>query len=101
MRLSGAVISAKIVATIRQEIATGLSALAMTAKKAEHQLTFDGVRRNMKLYVYAKPNTMDGYLQNGDCHNYTDDVALCYANSLEEACYSAELLGNTISKLLK
>lgn len=39
----------------------------------------------MKLFVYAKPNTMDGYLQNGDCHRFTDDVALCYANSLEEA----------------
>ena len=39
----------------------------------------------MKLYVYAKPNTMDGYLQNDDCHRFTDDVALCYANSLEEA----------------
>lgn len=38
-----------------------------------------------KLFVYSKPNTMDGYLQNGDCHRYTDDVALCYANSLEEA----------------
>ena len=43
------------------------------------------VRRNMKLFVYAKANTMDGYLQNGDCHRFTDDVALCYANSLEEA----------------
>ena len=41
--------------------------------------------RKMKLFVYAKPNTMDGYLQNGDCHRYTDDVALCYANSLDEA----------------
>ena len=39
----------------------------------------------MKLFVYAKPNTMDGYLQNGDCHKFTDDVALCYANTLEEA----------------
>lgn len=39
----------------------------------------------MKLFVYARPNTMDGYLQNDDCHNFTDDVALCYANSLEEA----------------
>lgn len=28
---------------------------------------------------------MDGYLQNGDCHRFTDDVALCYANSLGEA----------------
>lgn len=34
----------------------------------------------MKLFVYAKANTMDG-----DCHNFTDDVALCYANSLAEA----------------
>lgn len=39
----------------------------------------------MKLFVYAKPNTMDGYLQNGAGHSFTDDVALCYANSLEEA----------------
>lgn len=39
----------------------------------------------MKLYVYANPNTMDGYLQNGDCHRFTDDVALCYAHSLVEA----------------
>ena len=39
----------------------------------------------MKLYVYAKPNTMDGYLQNGDCHRFTDDVALCYAHSIAEA----------------
>jgi hypothetical protein len=39
----------------------------------------------MKLFVYANPNTMDRYLQNDDCHNFTDDVALCYANSSEEA----------------
>ena len=39
----------------------------------------------MKLFVYAKSNTMDGYLQVGDCHSFTDDVALCYANSLDEA----------------
>ena len=39
----------------------------------------------MKLFIYAKPNTMDGYLQNGECHTFTDDVALCYANSQEEA----------------
>ena len=45
----------------------------------------DLTRENMKLFVYAKPNTMDGYLQNGDCHRFTDDVALCYANSVEEA----------------
>ena len=41
--------------------------------------------KNMKLFIYANPNTMDGYLQNGDCHKFTDDVALCYANSLEDA----------------
>jgi len=39
----------------------------------------------MKLFVYSRPNTMDGYLQNGDCHRYTDDVALCYAETLEGA----------------
>jgi hypothetical protein len=39
----------------------------------------------MKLFVYAKPNTMDGYSQNDDCHRFTDDVALCYADSPEEA----------------
>lgn len=49
----------------------------------------------MKLYVYAKPNTMDGYLQNGDCHRFTDDVALCRANSLEEA---TEIFGRLYDK---
>ena len=33
------------------------------------------VSKLQKLYCYSKPNTMDGYLQNGDCHRYTDDVA--------------------------
>ncbi len=28
---------------------------------------------------------MDGYSQNKNSHIYTDDVALCYANSLENA----------------
>ena len=41
-------------------------------------------KRN-KLYCYSKPNTMDGYLQNDDCHRYTDDVALCYAENIEQA----------------
>lgn len=46
----------------------------------------------MKLYVYSKPNVMDGYkaLQDQppeDIHSYTDDVALCFANSLEEAIH--------------
>ena len=58
----------------------------------------------MKLFVYAKPNTMDGYLQNGDCHCYTDDVALCYANSLEEAVevfcrlYDRELIEGNVTE---
>ena len=39
----------------------------------------------MKLYISAKPNTVDGYLQNGDFHHFTDDGVFCYANSLEEA----------------
>ena len=60
----------------------------------------------MKLYVYAKPNTMDGYLQNGDCHKFTDDVALCYANSLEEAVetfcklYDRELIEGNVREAL-
>ena len=49
----------------------------------------------MKLFVYAKPKTMDGYLQNGDCHRFTDDVALCYANTLEEA---VEIFGRLYDK---
>ena len=39
----------------------------------------------MKLFVYAKANTMDGYLKEDGTHNFTDDVALCYAGSVEEA----------------
>ncbi len=39
----------------------------------------------MKLYVYAKSNTMDGFMRNDESHQFTDDVALCYANSLDEA----------------
>ena len=58
----------------------------------------------MKLFIYAKPNTMDGYLQNGECHKFTDDVALCYANSLKEAIkifselYSQETLENNVQE---
>lgn len=58
----------------------------------------------MKLFVYAKPNTMDGYLHKGDCHSFTDDVALCYANSLEEAAeifcklYDKELIDGKIKE---
>lgn len=58
----------------------------------------------MKLYVYAKPNTMDGYLKNDDCHRFTDDVALCYANSIEEAMgilgklYDKELIAGSVKE---
>ncbi len=47
-----------------------------------------------RLYVYSKPNQMDGYKRKLDenknpedeyYHRYTDDVALCYADNLEEA----------------
>lgn len=34
--------------------------------------------RREKLFVYAQPNTMEG-------HNFSDDVAICYANNKEEA----------------
>ena len=58
----------------------------------------------MKLFVYAKANTMDGYLQNGDCHRFTDDVAWCYANSSEEAVeifsrlYNRELVKGNVEE---
>jgi hypothetical protein len=31
-----------------------------------------------KLYCYSKPNVMEG-------HKYSDDVAICYADSLKDA----------------
>ena len=40
-------------------------------------------KRN-KLYCYSKSNTMDGYLQNDDCHRYTDDVAVWYAENIDQ-----------------
>ena len=43
------------------------------------------IDNSKKLFCYSKPNVMDGYLQNGDCHNYTDDVAICYAEDINEA----------------
>ena len=61
-------------------------------------------KRN-KLYCYSKPNTMDGYLQNSDCHRYTDDVALWYAENIEQATeifsrlYDKSLLENNIRKV--
>lgn len=44
-----------------------------------------------RLYVYSNPNQMDGYkLLSGASiddvgHNFTDDVAICYADDLNEA----------------
>lgn len=61
-------------------------------------------KRN-KLYCYSKPNTMDGYLQNDDCHRYTDDVALCYAENIEQATeifsrlYDKSLLENNVREV--
>ena len=45
-----------------------------------------------------------GYLQNGACHNFTDDVALCYASSLDEAVeifcklYDRELIEGNVKE---
>ena len=38
-----------------------------------------------KLFCYSCPNTMDGYLKRPNGHKYTDDVAICYADDLEDA----------------
>lgn len=48
----------------------------------------------MNLYVYSNPNQMDGYKKNAECHKYTDDVALCYAESKEAAIEKFSLLYN-------
>ena len=63
------------------------------------------VSKSQKLFCYSKPNTMDGYLQNGDCHRYTDDVALCYADNIEQAIdifsrlYDKSLLENNVKEV--
>ena len=65
----------------------------------------DEVNKSKKLYCYSKSNTMDGYLQNGDCHRYTDDVALCYADNIEQAIdifsrlYDKLLLENNVREV--
>ena len=67
----------------------------------------DEVNKSKKLYCYSKPNTMDGYLQNSDCHRYTDDVALCYADNIEQAIdifsrlYDKSLLENNVKEVIK
>ena len=56
-----------------------------------------------KLFCYSRPNVMDGYLQNNDCH--TDDVALCCAENISEAykifgqLYDNSLLENCIHEV--
>ena len=63
------------------------------------------IGKQPKLFCYSKPNVMDGYLQNGDCHSYTDDVALCYATDLDNAIeifskmYSKELLDGNVREV--
>lgn len=37
-----------------------------------------GTYKPQKLYCYSKPNVMKG-------HKYSDDVAICYADSLKDA----------------
>lgn len=37
-----------------------------------------GTYKQQKLYCYSKPNVMQG-------HRYSDDVALCYADSIDDA----------------
>ena len=65
----------------------------------------DEVNKSKILYCYSKPNTMEGYLQNGDCHRYTDDVALCYADNIEQAIdifsrlYDKSLLENNVREV--
>ncbi len=63
-----------------------------------------------KLYVYSNPNQMEGYkLLSGASiddigHNYTDDVAICYADNLDEAVikfsklYSPEALKGNVKE---
>lgn len=54
--------------------------------------------KSKKLFCYSKPNVMEG-------HNYTDDVALCYAEDINEASkifeqlYSKELLKGNVEEV--
>lgn len=56
------------------------------------------VDKSKKLFCYSKPNVMKG-------HNYTDDVALCYAEDINEASkifqqlYDKELLEGNIKEV--
>ena len=60
----------------------------------------------VKLFCYSYPNTMDGYLQNSECHKYTDDVVLCYAKDINHAIeifsklYNRELLNGNVREVI-
>lgn len=64
----------------------------------------------MKLYCYSNPNMMNGYKRifnpsEEGCYAYTDDVAICYAESLKEAIdkfavlYRHELLEGKVKEV--
>ena len=77
----------------------------VTISEAIEAVKFRETNKSKILYCYSKPNTMDGYLQNGDCHRYTDDVALCYADNIEQAIdifsrlYDKSLLENNVKEV--
>ena len=77
----------------------------VTISEAIEAVRFRETNKSKILYCYSKPNTMDGYLQNGDCHRYTDDVALCYADNIEQAIdifsrlYDKSLLENNVREV--
>lgn len=65
----------------------------------------DRYEEDRKLFCYSAPNMMDGYMKNQHGHRYTDDVAVCYANSLDEAIekfsklYSRDILVGNVSEV--
>ena len=77
----------------------------VTISEAIEAVKFRETNKSKILYCYSKPNTMDGYLQNGDHHRYTDDVALCYADNIEQAIdifsrlYDKSLLENNVTEV--
>lgn len=77
----------------------------VTISEAIEAVKFSETNKSKILYCYSKPNTMDGYLQNDDCHKYTDDVALCYADNIEQAIdifsklYDKSLLENNVREV--
>lgn len=57
-----------------------------------------GTYKPQKIYCYSKHNVMEG-------HKYSDDVAICCADSLEDAmskflrCYDLSLLVNNVKEV--